>query len=393
MRLRREAQFQKVQRKEDECTWNTIIVWTVCASITVLIFLYLAFGPHLYHAAPVLIGSETVSTLTEEKRAIPVYESTVTIDGVGDVFYRYSEPRGLGRHVQPDVLLLHGAKYASQTWKGLGTLQILGYYGYRTYAVDLPGYKLSKKATPPNYGNDGFIDFMTQLIDKLRLSKVVIIAPSMSGKFALPVLLQAAEQCDLRGFIAISPETTNRYSRQQYQAVEVPVLMLYGERDKTESKEETLYWMGNIPDTRSVMIAKAEHAAFVGNPEDFHMEILRFLSSHCRVGEDTDTDNELDTLYDDSELFGYGAAGDDYDTGDTDAMEQVNHEEFLRDFFQDEDGYNGDYYDDTELYFDNDVYKQDTNVEGELDTMETESDTDTIDTFGDTDDEQPEQEQ
>lgn len=224
MRYRKEQQFQEMRKKanqEEECSWNSIIVWGICISVVVLIVLYLSFGPNLYHKPPVLIGTETVGAIDEDKRSIPVYEDTLEIDNVGTVYYRYTQPRGRGGHVQPDVLLLHGAKYASQTWKGLGTMQILGYWGYRTYAIDLPGYKLSKKADPPR-DTKARLAFMEAVADKLRLSKVVIVAPSMGGEYGLPALLMNND-IDLRGFIAVAPQDTIKYTKNQYQSVEYEI--------------------------------------------------------------------------------------------------------------------------------------------------------------------------
>lgn len=219
MRYRREQQYNQLNRSkqtEEDCSWNSIIVWGICISVIILIILYLAFGPNIYKPPPVLVGSVQVSVLDDDKMSIPVFESTISIDG-GSIYYRYVEPRGRGEHVQPDVLLLHGKKYGSKTWKGVGTLQILGYWGYKAVAIDLPGFQLSKKATAPttSYGRKEFIE---QLIDKLRLRKVVIITPSMSGIYGLPILLEDSN-VDLRCFVAISPENTPKYNRQQYQSV------------------------------------------------------------------------------------------------------------------------------------------------------------------------------
>ena len=153
--------------------------------------------------------------------------------------------------------------------------------------------------------------------------------------------------------------------------VDVPVLVMYGERDKTPAKEESIYWMENIPDHTNVMIKNAEHVAFVGNPEDFHKEILRFLSSQCQLGEDTDIeDSDLDSVYDNEEYFGYGwnYGGDsEYDSeydGDSEYGGEEDYEQFLYDYFQENDGDYGEYLDDTELYFDNkDLIEDDLDLE------------------------------
>merc|ERR1712228_269021 len=138
----------------------------------------------------------------------------------------------------------------------------------------------------------------------------------------------------------------------------VPVLVMYGERDKTELKEESIYWMENIPDHTNVMIPRAEHAAFVGNPGEFHKEILRFLSTQCTLGEDTDTmDSDLNDMY-----------YDDNVDRDSDYNQQ-NFEEYLAQYFAGDDGYDdSEYYDDTDLYFDNKDLTEEEGDEGELDS-------------------------
>merc|ERR1712087_776925 len=127
---------------------------------------------------------------------------------------------------------------------------------------------------------------------------------------------------------------------------------------KTPAKEESIYWMENIPDHTNVMIKKAEHVAFVGNPEDFHKEILRFLSTQCQLGEDTDIEDDLD-FYDNEDYFGYGGYG--YDTesdsdyyGDSDYQadnggDNADYEKYLYDYFNGDSDYDGEYYDDKDL--------------------------------------------
>lgn len=39
----------------------------------------------------------------------------------------------------PIVLLLHGAKFTSDTWVQLGTLDMLHRHGFNSFALDLPG--------------------------------------------------------------------------------------------------------------------------------------------------------------------------------------------------------------------------------------------------------------
>merc|ERR1712228_740096 len=144
----------------------------------------------------------------------------------------------------------------------------------------------------------------------------------------------------------------------------------------------------------NVMIPRAEHAAFVGNPEEFHKEILRFLSTQCTLGEDTDTmDSDLNDMYDDDELFGYQRDDDvdsdyydkDVDTG-SDGLNNQNMEEYLAQYFAGDDGYDSDYYDDTDLYFDN---KDLTDEEGEGEEVGYDEAIEKYDEIGEADTEDP----
>ena len=57
------------------------------------------------------------------------------------------------------------------------------------------------------------IKFMEALIAGLKLSKPVIVSPSMSGQFSLPFLFSDPESATTRsqGFVAVAPVQTSTY--------------------------------------------------------------------------------------------------------------------------------------------------------------------------------------
>ena len=66
------------------------------------------------------------------------------------------------------------------------------------------------------------VQWLTRLINTLRLSNFVIISPSMSGRFALPYVIQSdAKTQTLRGFVPIAPVDSESFTVADYKHVTV----------------------------------------------------------------------------------------------------------------------------------------------------------------------------
>ena len=192
-----------------------------------------------------------------------VIESKWTEIDSGKVHYlETGPPSGL------PILLLHGGRFRAETWRKTGTLKVLSAAGFHVIAVDLPGFGETPE-TKLKYG-----DWLGKLIVKLHLDRPVVVSPSMSGKFAMPFVVEHSDR--LRGFVAVAPvgieENVKALAR-----ISVPLLAIWGEHDKVIPLSHADLLLKHVPNSRKVVIPKAEHAFYIDDAVIFHKELTSFV--------------------------------------------------------------------------------------------------------------------
>ena len=193
--------------------------------------------------------------------------------GESVVFCRETRPKDRDRETLA-VLFLHGSQFSSTVWINIGTMQLLADSNYRAVAIDLPGQAKSSKSKIP-YTPDDQLQFMVDLFRALELVGPVLVSPSKSGDYAVPFVMSRPEM--VRGFVALAPTATSRYTREQYKYLNVPVLVIVGQKDNTLIAHASVDSLQHLPNKKMYVVRNTTHACYVDHPPTFHKLLLQLL--------------------------------------------------------------------------------------------------------------------
>ena len=107
------------------------------------------------------------------------------------------------------------------------------------------------------------------------MQKPVILAPSMSGQLAFPLILRHPER--VAGFVAIAPAGSQRYA-PLLAGNAVPTLVVWGERDRVLPVAQAEKLAAGFDDATVVILPAARHPAYLDQSERFHQALLKFLA-------------------------------------------------------------------------------------------------------------------
>ena len=167
-----------------------------------------------------------------------------------------------------DIILLHGARFQSATWKELKTLDRLCNAGYRPHAIDLPGFGKSPRCTVAHEA------FLEAFIEQEKLSRPVLVGPSMSGKLSLYFALKHPESV---GGLVLIGAVGVREKSEQLDTIRVPCLIVWGSADTVAPLENGRLLHQKIQGAELRIFDNAGHPCYLDQPELWHQELLAFL--------------------------------------------------------------------------------------------------------------------
>lgn len=166
------------------------------------------------------------------------------------------------------MVLLHGASFTSDTWRQIGTMEALAGAGYLAYAIDLPGFGQSTKSKGSSR------TWLKLVLDLLQIDRPVVVSPSMSGNYSLP--LATEDPARISGFVAVAPVGLLVHE-PVLRRIEVPVLAIWGENDTLIPRSQADLLVQAVKQGRKVVIAGGSHAPYMSDPAAFHEALLTFL--------------------------------------------------------------------------------------------------------------------
>lgn len=168
------------------------------------------------------------------------------------------------------IVLLHGARFSAKDWLPVGSLTFLAKEGYRTYAIDLPGFGESETTgLKPEY-------FMKAFIEEIGLKRFVIVGPSMGGQIAL---LCALEKIDgIVGLVLIAPSGLASL-KDLLKEIEVPILLIWGDRDQVIPITNADILLKETKRTHIFVLNGEGHTGYFNRSQEFNEALLVFLAN------------------------------------------------------------------------------------------------------------------
>lgn len=199
------------------------------------------------------------------------------------MYARQTDGGGRGNSSIADVLLLHGAVFSSKTWSDLGTLTAIADAGGRAVAIDLPGFGRTPASGKLSANERG--ELVAAAAAEFGLSQPLLVAPSMSGTYALPLLRD--RPLTVGGFLPVAPGGVEEFASSVKASLSalsrpMPAVVLYGSLDTSRLDDADVLLKVLGKGAEKVIFEGAGHPAYIKFPERWN-ELLLGLARKVRI--------------------------------------------------------------------------------------------------------------
>jgi pimeloyl-ACP methyl ester carboxylesterase len=165
---------------------------------------------------------------------------------------------------------LHGAKFSSETWQKIGTLDILTDAGYKVHALDMPGFGRSPQCDMQSP------ETLKGIIQQEELNRPVIVGPSMGGAYSLETYFTYPDL--LAGLVLVGTVGVKNF-QSRFKEIALPCLLVWGDKDNISPLQSAHFLEQEIQNSRLVILQGARHPCYLDDPEKWHSELLIFLET------------------------------------------------------------------------------------------------------------------
>ena len=262
-----------------------------------LLFVLTLIGIFSSHVGTVVGGGSFLGRRAPLANLGETREGVISVSVAGkkfDIFSRRTDGTGGKDSDVADVLLLHGAKFSSRTWSDLGTLKAVADAGGRAVAIDLPGYG---GTAMPDYGDGGMLaeeqrgELIAAVSAAFKLRRPLIVAASMSGSYAFPLLKHRPGV--MGGFLGVAPVGVKEFAHSvKYSLTHsndfekpMPAVALFGSMDASHLADANALMDALGDGAEKVIFEGADHPAYLKYPDRWH-ELLLGLAKKVKVATD-----------------------------------------------------------------------------------------------------------
>jgi abhydrolase domain-containing protein 14 len=184
----------------------------------------------------------------------------------GDIHYLEA-----GKPENTTVLLLHGMSFTAETWKELGTIELLAREGYHAVAVEMPGFGRS----PASDARPGTV--LKEFLAQKAIEAPVLVGPSMGGRISLEFCLVYPDL--VGGLILIGPVGVKE-NASRLPEIGVPCLAIWGGDDTISPPANAEIIESRVKDSKTVIFPGAPHPCYLQETDKWHETLLSFLKSN-----------------------------------------------------------------------------------------------------------------